>query len=256
MHYQPYLHTWVEMMESSGLITLSPVQLVPVNLMWSTSVEPAQPKALQLFAVGSYRSSCPNIGGKTIHSTLHIVSANGIFRTRAYANKDLNNRLKQVDTIIIDEISMVSAELLDFVSNMSANIHNNAKPFGGINVVVVGDLSQLPPITGQPVFRAASWTLFYPLFLRIPQRQHSDTRFYQMLQEVRMGNISSDTWQLLQQRHSEFTTQPTVDTLLNTTHIVGFRENAQQINRMVCNALPVPNNKFLISNSVDFVNSV
>jgi len=77
-----------------------------------------------------------------------------------------------------------------------------------------------------------------------------------MLQEVRMGNISSDTWQLLQQRHSEFTTQPTVDTLLNTTHIVGFRKNAQQINRMVCNALPVPNNKFLISNSVNFVNSV
>jgi hypothetical protein len=150
---------------------------------------------------------------------------------------------------------MVSAELLDFISNMFANIHNNAKPFGGINVVVLGDLAQLPSVTGQPVFRAASWTLFYPLFLRSPQRQHADGEFYQMLQEVRMGNISSHTWRLLHQRHSEFTAHPTIDILLNTMHIVGFREIAQQINTTICNILPVPNNKFLISNAIDFVNS-
>ena len=70
-----------------------------------------------------------------------------------------------------------------------------------------------------------------------------------------MGNISSQTWQMLQQRHSEYLTHSAINTLLNTTHIVGFRENAQQINRMVCNLLPVPNNKFLISQAVDFINS-
>ena len=40
-----------------------------------------------------------------------------------------------------------------------------------------------------------------------------------------------------------------------TTHIVGFRENAQQINRMICNILPVPDGKFLISQALDSVNS-
>jgi PIF1-like helicase len=76
--------------------------------------------------------------------------------------------LKTIDTIIIDEISMVSAELFDFVSGIFASLHSNAITFGGINVIVVGDLAQLPPVTGQHVFQAAAWTLFYPLFLRIP----------------------------------------------------------------------------------------
>ncbi|CAI2190845.1 7109_t:CDS:2 [Funneliformis geosporum] len=68
--------------------------------------------------------------------------------------------------------------------------------------------SYLSPNNDQPVFRSMTWTLFYPLLLTTPQHQQSDNRFYQILQEVRMA----------------------IDTLLNTTNIVGFRENAQQIN--------------------------
>ncbi|CAI2165089.1 14070_t:CDS:2 [Funneliformis geosporum] len=48
--------------------------------------------------------------------------------------------------------------------------------------------------------------------------------------EVRMGNISAETWQILNQKHSEFLSRSAIDTLLNTTNIVDFRENAQQIN--------------------------
>ena len=93
---------------------------------------------------------------------------------------------------------MVSAELLDFISNLFANFHSNTLAFGGINVIVVGDLAQLPPITGQPVFRAAVWSLFFPLFLRTPHRQSNDADFYRMLKEIRMGDISVQTWDLLQ----------------------------------------------------------
>ncbi len=64
---------------------------------------------------------------------------------------------------------MVSAELLDFISNMFANLHNNiALAFGSVNIIVVGDLAQHPPINGQLVFCAVVWSLFYPLFLRTP----------------------------------------------------------------------------------------
>ncbi|CAG8534965.1 12161_t:CDS:2 [Rhizophagus irregularis] len=179
----------------------------------------------------------------------------GGFYTRSFTNTQLNARLKKVDTLIIEEISMVSAELFDFISNLFARIHNNALAFGGINVVVVGDLAQLPPVTGQPVFRSAVWTLFYPLFLTTPHRQHNDPLFYQILEEVQINNISSRTWNILTNRHSEFILQPSVDTLLNTTHIVGFKETAQKINISICNVLPVPPNNFLLSQSSDFVNS-
>ncbi|CAI2169694.1 3595_t:CDS:2 [Funneliformis geosporum] len=93
-----------------------------------------------------------------------------------------------------------------------------------------GDLAQLPFITGQPVFRSMIWTLFYPLFVTTSQRQQSDSRFYQILQKVQIGNISAETWQILSQKHSEFLSRSAIDTLLNTTNIVSFRENAQQIN--------------------------
>jgi ATP-dependent DNA helicase PIF1 len=197
-----------------------------------------------------------NVGGKTIHSELCITSTNESFYTRALTNKELKSRLMKITTLIIDEISMVSGELLDFISNIFASLHNNAIAFGGINVVLVGDLFQLPPVTGQSVFHAAVWRLFYPLFLTTAHRQNDDPSFYQMLQEVRTGNISSQTWNMLQQRHSEFLSKPPIDTLLNTTHIVGFKETAQQINRMICNMLPVPENKYLISQALDFVDSV
>ncbi|CAI2182092.1 15981_t:CDS:2 [Funneliformis geosporum] len=91
-----------------------------------------------------------------------------------------------------------------------------------------GDLAQLPLITlitGQPVF------------------------------QVQMGNISAETWQMLNQKHSEFLSRSAINTLLNTINIDSFRENAQQINRMICNILPVPEGKFFISQDVNSVNS-
>src|ERR1044072_1266607 len=77
-----------------------------------------------------------------------------------------------------------------------------------------------------------------------------------MLQEVRTGQISTESWNMLQQRHSEFLTRPSNDILLNTTHIIGFKKTAEQINRMICNILPVPDNKFLISQAIDIVDSI
>ncbi|RHZ87537.1 hypothetical protein Glove_33g284 [Diversispora epigaea] len=93
----------------------------------------------------------------------------GGFQTKVFTDKELKDDLINVETLIIDEISMVSDKLLDFISNLFASLHNNALAFGGINVIVVGDFAQLPPITGQPVFNATVWKLFCLLFLKIYQ---------------------------------------------------------------------------------------
>src|ERR1043165_6490936 len=134
-----------------------------------------------------------NIGGTTIHSKLQITSIQGNFRTRAYVDNELRSSLMKVETIIIEEVSMVTAELLDYISNIFANLHNNTLAFGGINIILVKDLAQLPPVTGSSVFHASVWKLFYPLFLKTPQCQNSDEEFYHMLEEIRMGILSSET---------------------------------------------------------------
>ena len=83
-----------------------------------------------------------NIDGKTIHSELQIVSSPSSFYIRAFIDKELKNLLKTVDTIIIDKILMVSAELFDFIFGIFATLHNNTITFGGINVIVVDDLTK------------------------------------------------------------------------------------------------------------------
>src|SRR2546423_15580467 len=55
---------------------------------------------------------------------------------------------------------MASAELFEFLSNMFAAIHNRPIAFGGIKVIVAGDLAQLPSVTGSFVFKSSVWKLF------------------------------------------------------------------------------------------------
>jgi len=193
-----------------------------------------------------------NIGGQTIHSTLRLTQSESGYKSLALHNTDFKNFLLKVQTLIIDEVSMVPSTLLTFMADLFARIRNNHLAFGGINVIVVGDLAQLPPVRAPPVFHSTVWHLFYPLFLRTSKRQEKDIEFYTMLEEIRFNNISDRTWNMLTQKASEYSSSYTTDTLLTTTHIVGHRVLADQINHTICNGLPVDPDKFLISDALDF----
>ncbi|GES90273.1 Pif1-like helicase domain-containing protein [Rhizophagus clarus] len=171
-----------------------------------------------------------NIGGFTIHSALKIHATKG------------------------DEISMVSSELFDYLSNMFSKLHSNSLPFGGISVIVLGDLFQLPPVSGNYVFQSPVWKLFYPLFLREAKRQAENPQYYSLLEEARFGNITESTYNILYQKFQDSSNNLSLENVLNTTHIVSYRETAEQINTQICNTLPVENDKFLISYSKDLIN--
>jgi hypothetical protein len=194
-----------------------------------------------------------NISGQTVHSALRITQSSGHYTTLAFHDRSLYDELNSLDCIIIDEISMVSAGLLDFLSNMFARIKQNALAFGGIPVVVSGDLYQLPPVEGPPVFRAAVWSIFYPLFLTQSRRQEADPEFYKILNEIRVGNISQDTWNLLYQRYKKTIQTSHSADILTTTYIVGMCHCAQSINVYVCNTLPVMEDQFLLSTADDVI---
>ena len=161
-----------------------------------------------------------NIGGETIHSGLRIHETLGGFQSLAFHDHDFFNYLKTIDTLIIEEISMVSNTLFSYISDLFSVIQQQTIAFGGLNVIVVGDLAQLPPVTGLPVYKSSEWKLFYPLFLSQPQRQIKDKEYYDALQEIRLGEISSTTWNLLYQKANTFDHQKPINTALNTTNIV------------------------------------
>ena len=86
-----------------------------------------------------------NIGGSTINSAFRIG-----FDTFPVIQESKDPRfkklLKNLELLIIDEISMVRAPMLDAISETLQIHRNSSKPFGGIHVLACGDLFQLPPV--------------------------------------------------------------------------------------------------------------
>ena len=88
-----------------------------------------------------------NVGGSTIHSFFKLS-----FGFLGYSQpKTMRNArgLKQLDTIIIDEISMVRADILDMIDKTLKHNLKSKLPFGGLQVIFLGDLLQLPPVVHQ-----------------------------------------------------------------------------------------------------------
>ena len=87
-----------------------------------------------------------HVGGQTIHSFFGL--SLGVHGPNNYGNidKDRIKLLNKIDTIIIDEVSMVRCDMVDVMDRMLRRHRNDPHPFGGVQVVFVGDLFQLPPV--------------------------------------------------------------------------------------------------------------
>lgn len=90
--------------------------------------------------------SALNIGGQTIHSLFQIPPRDFVFPEMLKLKAKPRNILTATDVLVIDEISMVAPDLLDAIDILARSARHNNEPFGGIQVVAIGDLFQLPPV--------------------------------------------------------------------------------------------------------------
>ena len=90
--------------------------------------------------------SALNIGGQTIHSLFQIQPRDFILPELLKLKAKPRNILNATDVLVIDEISMVAPDLLDAIDILARSARHNNEPFGGIQVVAIGDLFQLPPV--------------------------------------------------------------------------------------------------------------
>jgi len=197
--------------------------------------------------------SAENIGGKTIHSTLRIKDTLNNRQSLAIHDQNLRQELLKIQVIIIDEISMVSADMLSFISDLFAKLHNKPIEFGGIPVLLIGDLAQLPPVKGAQVFFSPMWKRFFPLFLSFSRRHQNDLHFYHLLQNIRMGTITNNDRKMILEKVKQ---NPTVSTPLETTFITGFKQLAHNLNTIITSHLPSlsPDQQSLISIAIDYYN--
>ena len=150
------------------------------------------------------------INGVTVHSYLGIglakesaqVLAN---RVRKFAN--VCQKLISVKTLLIDEVSMLNDELFEKISEFLQLIRKNLKPFGGVQMILIGDPFQLGPIDGDYFFTSKLWSrdIFKVHVLTANMRQSGDHGFKSLLDRVRWGDCSQDDLETLQKcQHTVF----------------------------------------------------
>jgi ATP-dependent DNA helicase PIF1 len=145
---------------------------------------------------------------KTLHSWAGIGLGKGtvgeLYVKIRRNTKSMRNWLL-TDLLIIDEVSMMTAELLDKLNELGKKIRKSTKPFGGMQVLLVGDFYQLPPVNRgdektQFAFESAVWkeAAFTCVELTIIQRQ-KDEGFQRILKEARRGALTKESCQVLRQ---------------------------------------------------------
>lgn len=116
-------------------------------------------------------------------------------------NKDARKRWKQVELLIIDEISMMSEDLLIKLDAIAKAIRKSTVIFGGIQLLLSGDFFQLPPIHGRFVFESQTWNnLDLEKIELITNHRQKDHMFQKILDEARVGKLSSESITILQSR--------------------------------------------------------
>ena len=162
-----------------------------------------------------------NAGGVTIHSFFQFPLApyvpGGSFNSKDEKyrfSKEKKNIIRTLDLLVIDEISMVRADLLDQIDAVLRLHKDRHRPFGGVQLLMIGDLSQLAPVV-----KESEWSLlreYYhtPYFfgsLALQQTQHvtielqhvyrqTDLKFINILNEVRENRLTTESLALLNSR--------------------------------------------------------
>ncbi len=187
-------------------------------------------------------------GGQTIHSFLG-------FNTVAYVPGGSDGRMKltpgaklwiqKLDTLVIDEISMVRADLLDHIDSRLRTIRRIDKPFGGVQIVMMGDLKQIPPVVtdreAEIVFKHYYTPYFFGsavlqkveyLFLEFDRIfRQADKNFIGLLNRVRDNKVSNADILLL---NSRYKTKFDPDAI----HLTTLRKQAYAINMYRLEELP------------------
>lgn len=201
-----------------------------------------------------------NAGGVTLHSFFQLpfgpfVPGSDVHAGLHRIRKEKKNIIKTLDLLIIDEISMVRADLLDGVDSVLRRYRRSDLPFGGVQLLMIGDLHQLPPVVKQaewqllqqyydsPFFfssTALGRTEWTPIELKHIYRQ-SDPHFIELLNRVRDNRLDSATLKTLNARHRpDFSAANGEHYITLCTH----NKSADSINADKLNSLPGPVRRF------------
>jgi len=151
-----------------------------------------------------------HLQGQTIHSFFSLGIRNEIddyFIESLLEKKYLQTRFSKLKVLIIDEISMVSPEIFSSMDKILRAFKQNDEPFGGVQTILSGDFFQLPPISRLSSDKRFAWqsTSWKELELKTCYLQEKfrqdDNVLIGILDEIRSGQVSSNSYDILNSRH-------------------------------------------------------
>ncbi|WP_153797080.1 helix-turn-helix domain-containing protein [Foetidibacter luteolus] len=212
-----------------------------------------------------------NAGGVTIHSffqlpftpfTPGVSQQSGVEATidrhqllgRIRITRERRQVLQQLELLVIDEISMVRCDVLDAIDTILRHFrHRHAEPFGGVQVLFIGDMFQLPPVVPEEEWRILSQFYNSPYFFDskvIGQQppvhieldkiyRQNEQVFIDLLNKVRNNQMDEAAFQLLNSRYDAgFTANNKDGYIILTTHnYKADNTNAEQLDRLKTKAI-------------------
>ena len=197
------------------------------------------------------------IGGQTIHSFMGLGIGNETIAELFIKIKNRSNiyrTLIELDVLIIDEVSMLDSLLFEKISLLLCYIKSHSfkdaellnKPFGGIQVIFIGDFCQLAPVNGTYCFLSKLWkdANIKVILLEELVRQTGDVLFQQILQIIRRGRCTDNILKVLSLlKDTEFHDE------IIPTKLYPKNVNVDKINEFEINKLKLAGNKTFLYNA-------
>ncbi|MDR2087279.1 MAG: AAA family ATPase, partial [Dysgonamonadaceae bacterium] len=212
-----------------------------------------------------------NAGGTTLHSLFqlplepYIPGASQTFKKNLFRfSKQKLEMLRQLELLIIDEVSMLRADTLDAIDDFLRYIRRNQyQPFGGVQVLYIGDMFQLPPVAQKDEWELLKThyqsTFFFhakviektkPVYVELKKvYRQKDASFVNLLNRIRNNNTTPEDFQTLNERYNPYFNPPeTENYIILTTH----NYKADNINNRKLAELPAQEHLFSGETHGDF----
>ena len=167
-------------------------------------------KKVQVTALTGCAAILLGSNAKTIHSWSGIRTGKGTKEqiiNQAMKIPKVRSNWYSVKTLIIDEASMMSLKIFEILNELAQKVRYSKEPFGGIQVILVCDFYQLPPIetpndeeSGMFCFQSKKWYEIFPLENHVVLKKifrQTDTEYIEILNEIRIGELSNKSKETL-----------------------------------------------------------